>query len=101
MFIPYGAANDTIANWQPEPQTRGTFSILSSCILTLGLCVWTAVHLNVPKHKHVKLQVGWKVGWLIIGMFAPEMVLVACELPVLKPKLANLNTDSVHSGLPA
>ncbi|KAK3345005.1 hypothetical protein B0H65DRAFT_573650, partial [Neurospora tetraspora] len=37
--------------WVTEPDIRGTFSILSTCIVTLVLCVWTAIHLNVPGHK--------------------------------------------------
>ena len=43
-----GAANST-ARWRPEPDVRGTFSILSSCLITLGLCAWSALHLNVPE----------------------------------------------------
>ncbi|TIA22046.1 hypothetical protein D6C81_03552 [Aureobasidium pullulans] len=43
MFTPFGtlASNQTAA-WHPEPRERGTFSILSSCVTTLVLCVWTA-----------------------------------------------------------
>lgn len=33
--------------WNAGPTTRGTISLLLSCVLTLVLCVHTAVHLNV------------------------------------------------------
>ncbi|KAH4038915.1 hypothetical protein HBH92_154450 [Parastagonospora nodorum] len=75
MFRPYGdpSSNETLS-WGAEPRYRGTYSILSSCIITIGLCVWTAVHLNVPEHGKVVPQFWRKVKWLAIGLFAPEMV---------------------------
>jgi hypothetical protein len=33
-------------SWHSEPNTRGTFSILCTCTVTMSLCVWTALHLN-------------------------------------------------------
>lgn len=34
--------------WQPEPDRRDTFSILSTCLITLGLYIWSEIHLNLP-----------------------------------------------------
>jgi hypothetical protein len=42
----------TVARWVSSPGERGTYNILSDCILTLVLCVWTSVHLNIPKTSH-------------------------------------------------
>ena len=39
------------ATWKPEPNRRGTFGILSTCLVTLSLCVWTAIHLNIPSSE--------------------------------------------------
>jgi len=41
--------NETAAapKWHAESNVRGTFSILSSCIATLTLCVWSAIHINI------------------------------------------------------
>jgi len=74
MFSPYGNASSAIVGWMPEPKSRGTSNILTTCILTLSLCVWTAVHLNIPLHKQAGAQLGRKIGWLVMGMLAPEMV---------------------------
>jgi len=81
MFTPFGTAEeDRSVGWHPEPNFRGTFQILSTCLITIGLCVWTAVHLNVPEYdKHKKKawpsrQFWRKVGWLVIDVFAPELV---------------------------
>lgn len=73
----YGTVPENLTvKWQPEPTFRGTYSTLSSCLLTMGLCVWTAVHLNIPEHGHkgfVNPQLRRKFMWLFIGLFAPEV----------------------------
>ena len=71
------AANSTVVHgWVQDPNTgRGTFSIVSSCLLTLSLCVYTAVHLNVPRQNQTEFQ-GWlrTARWVAFGILAPEMV---------------------------
>jgi hypothetical protein len=40
------ALNDNYApSWVAQPPYRGTWSILYSCAITLGLCVYTVIHL--------------------------------------------------------
>ncbi|KIW18539.1 hypothetical protein PV08_02827 [Exophiala spinifera] len=34
--------------WQDSPNGRGTMDIIWACLFTVFICVWTAVHLNVP-----------------------------------------------------
>ena len=58
------------------PSSRGTIDILLSCTITLSLCVYTAIHLNIPAPGEPK----WystlrKAKWTIIGIFAPEIAL--------------------------
>jgi hypothetical protein len=75
MLEPLG--NTTILppkQWHPEPQFRGTFHILSSCLITMSLCIWTLLHLNLPRHKQERLQNFRKLGWMILGLLAPELV---------------------------
>ena len=69
----FGNGTD-IVHWQPNPQTRGTFDILSTCMITMLLCVWTAVHLNVSLPGTVWGPRLRKVGWLVLALLAPEMV---------------------------
>lgn len=69
--------NETVVNgWVSEPNnTRGTFSILSSCILTLTLCVYTAIHLNIPSSRDSELQKSMRtMKWVLLAIFAPELV---------------------------
>ncbi|KAK4451964.1 hypothetical protein QBC34DRAFT_377934 [Podospora aff. communis PSN243] len=80
MVAQFGsAANET--TWHPEPGGRGTYGLVSSCIITMALCVWTAVHLNVPEQSgghNIKYMPSFKtlrkLRWLSIGLFAPEIV---------------------------
>ena len=69
----FGNGSDTV-HWQPNPNIRGTADILTSCLTTLLLCVWTAVHLNVPEPGRPVKHFFRKVGWLILALLAPELV---------------------------
>lgn len=75
MFDIFG--NGTIpppVNWKPDAPTRGTSDILSTCLITLGLCLWSALHLSIPQHGKSSQQKWYKCGWLVLGLLAPEMV---------------------------
>lgn len=64
--------------WQSEPAIRGTFRLLISCLITLSLCAWTALHLNIPPAGLSTIQ--WyqkKIKWLLMGILAPELVAFA------------------------
>ena len=78
MWEPFGTrpANAT-AYWKPAPTERGTFSILSTCILTLLLCVYTCLHPNIPLYRVTKwYQRPWalKALGILVGLLAPELV---------------------------
>jgi hypothetical protein len=75
MFNPVGNDNSTGPLWQPNPKTRGTWNIYQTCIITIGLCVWQAVHLNIPPPGEPKYkQTLRRFGWLILAVIAPELV---------------------------
>ncbi|KAK4694739.1 hypothetical protein P7C71_g2896, partial [Lecanoromycetidae sp. Uapishka_2] len=76
MVIAFGAlpSNHSTTPWHPEPNGRGTWSLLSSCVITIALCAWTALHVNVPEHKAASRQWLRKTKWLVVGLAAPEMV---------------------------
>jgi hypothetical protein len=58
-----------------EPNVRGTTSLVLSCILTLVLCVWSALHLNVPQEDASRVQhLLCNIRWIITGVYAPELV---------------------------
>ena len=70
------SSNETV-NWNPEPTTRGTFGILSTCVITLTLCVWSSVHLNLPGNNPSRYLKFWRrLGWLICSLIAPEFLIM-------------------------
>ena len=63
-------------SWVPEPPGRGTWRIISSCVFTLSLCVFTAIHLNIGPHGQT--TVAWwlhKCKWVGVAIVSPEIVL--------------------------
>lgn len=79
MALDFGvASNETV--WQAEPRGRGTYGLVSSCVITMVLCIWTAVHLNFPDYDEPEIkylpprQTLRRIFWLLMGLFAPEIV---------------------------
>lgn len=63
------------AKWHPEPLARGTLTILTASLITMSLCAWTTLHLNIPPHDAtfwIKLR--RKLKWLFVGIVLPEYV---------------------------
>jgi len=79
MWSPFGEidANGTVS-WKSGPNERGTLNILTTCLITLTLCVYSTIHLNIPEHG----KTGWiyltkrKAVWACVGLLAPEVVCV-------------------------
>ena len=75
-FWIFGNGNNGTAHWEPDPtDRRGTWNILSTCIITLTLCVFTSLHLNVPAHKDSAASTFFiKAKYVIFGLLAPELI---------------------------
>lgn len=66
---------DTVGFVQ-EDNERDTISLLISCFATLGLCVYSAVHLNIPRKGESNYRVLLReLQWCVLGLFAPELIL--------------------------
>lgn len=69
-------SNDTI-KWAADPATRGTLNILSTCIITLLLCVWSSVHLNLPGNDQTHAANFFRrLAWLAGALIAPEYLIL-------------------------
>lgn len=80
-------ANDTRVGWINEPNGRGTWGILVTCISTLLICSWSVMHLNIPPKETSKLQGLKTYGyWCIFGIFGPELVLWTAWQQMLSAK---------------
>ncbi|RPD60889.1 hypothetical protein L227DRAFT_501145 [Lentinus tigrinus ALCF2SS1-6] len=64
-----------LVSWRAEPDFRGTFSIFSSCMSTLTVCIWSALHVDIQKGKSATMCYLTKAGWLVVGLLCPELLL--------------------------
>lgn len=58
-----------------EPRGRGTIGLVFSCVITLTLCVWTAIHMNIVPRPSVRRALLYKGAFLLLGIFVPETML--------------------------
>lgn len=71
-------ARPPLVFWKDAPEGRGTSNVLWLCVSTLLICVWSALHMDVPKHKRFWSGLLTRCGWLFVGLLMPEvLVLVA------------------------
>src|ERR1700722_14460640 len=69
------APEEMAQGWVPQPNGRGTIHILQSSLLTISLCGWSVLFLNVPPAR--KAHFGFfahKLRWMLIAIFFPEMM---------------------------
>ena len=61
--------------WVSSPNGRGTFDIIWSSLVTIFLCTWTSLHLNVPslKEKYWQRRLR-KFRWMIQAIIGPEFI---------------------------
>jgi len=80
--IVQGASNTTSSSCPPTDGTlRSVWSILGSCALTLLICVWQAIHPEIPPRKQRWNEI-WQGRLIIVTMsfFFPEgMIFVAAR----------------------
>ena len=64
------------AGWVAEPTTRGTASLVFSCVSTTLICTWSALHLNVPQRQDASDTALFlrKLAYLIVALLAPEFI---------------------------
>lgn len=61
--------------WVAEPRTRGTMGLLYSCLFTMFICTWSALHMNVPADTDSRATIVLrKLKWMAVGILAPEYI---------------------------
>ncbi|KAF8861124.1 hypothetical protein BDZ45DRAFT_547428, partial [Acephala macrosclerotiorum] len=61
--------------WTGGPQSRGTFDIFWTCISTLALCVWSAVHPNILLVPNSKRSLLTRLGMMIVAIVFLEIII--------------------------
>ncbi|KAI0973801.1 hypothetical protein F4678DRAFT_425898 [Xylaria arbuscula] len=68
--------NGRITGWVSQPSYRGSYDILWTCIVTIFICTYTLLCLNVPAPNDSFFRiVRRRIKWMIIAILAPEIVL--------------------------
>ena len=110
-------------SWVPGPHNRGTLGLVFSCVITLSLCIWTTVHVNIEPEdelnetlervldvffRHIK-KGDWvnkklkkflagkmvrKIGWSCIILIAPEGMMA---IAVYERKAAYLLRKNINA----
>lgn len=65
---------DFVHGWRSATCGRGTIDIVSSCLVTIFLCVWTTLHPPVPPYTR-----DWQLSWsdrICLGNAVPALVSV-------------------------
>lgn len=63
--------------WRPGPIERGTLNIVWSALVTLGLCVWTAVHPNIQLRSTQKSDLAIRMWMMVVAVMFPEILISA------------------------
>ena len=72
--LPDGPA--IVQGWVSGPNSRGTIDIVWGSLLTIFLCTWTALCLNLPHPQDTKFTtLVRKSKWMFWGIIGPELVL--------------------------
>jgi len=62
--------------WVAEPKQRGTFGIISLCLSTLIICLWSTLHFNIPTRRFTATRRFFiQVSWMFLALLAPEFLL--------------------------
>lgn len=88
MIIVHSENSTAQPEWHPNAVQRGTWAIYQTCIVTIILCVWTTIHLNVPRPGDKSSRQTWrKIGWSLLTIIAPEVVALNAWLQYRQAKL--------------
>ncbi|KAL7812696.1 hypothetical protein V8C44DRAFT_329024 [Trichoderma aethiopicum] len=92
--------NYTFVGYVPNPDGRGTLSLLFSCLLTLSLCVWSAIHLDLPPYGESDIEYTYRyLKWSMLGIFGPELVIWAAWRQFISARtLTNFVKESSNNG---
>jgi hypothetical protein len=68
--------SDSPSSWVAEPTQRGSYGIISLCLSTLLISIWSTLHFNVPTRRcSTTRRFFFQVLWMLIALVVPEILL--------------------------
>jgi hypothetical protein len=62
--------------WTPSPNGRGSIDIIWSCLVTIFLCSWSVLCLQIPSTEDTRFHILWRRLWLtFLCALGPEFIL--------------------------
>ncbi|KAI1325819.1 hypothetical protein F5Y16DRAFT_376857 [Xylariaceae sp. FL0255] len=71
-------ATQVQVGWVSSTGTRGSIDILSSSIMTIALCTWSTICLDIPSHEASRSGLNIhtrKIMWTVLGILCPEYIM--------------------------
>ena len=86
------------AGWVSEPDGRGTWGLIQSCLVTLCLCIYTAIHLNIRPQQTESQSWLRRIKASLLASVAPEFMFVCAisQWNVAKQLQKQLNSIDSH-----
>ena len=93
------STNNTHVGWVSGPDSRGTMGLLWSCLFTIFICTWSALHIDIPARddsnwKRFRL----KFTYMAVAIVAPEYVTGVTVGDWLAVRKLRKSLDGVESG---
>lgn len=61
--------------WISQPDNRGTFDVAASCAITIFLCSWSCICVNIPSPTHGKRDLFWDKWYMFcLSILGPEFI---------------------------
>lgn len=101
MAIPSNHTDGLTRGWVSTDCGRGTIDILWSCLATIFLCVWTAIHLPVPYYREEKPRtirdriVRSKIVPALICVLVPEVLAITAIIDLAGARQARNRLEDV------
>lgn len=92
---------DALVGWEAGPNTRGTLTLVWSCVITIFACTWAVLHLNVPGLDDTTFQrLARKIKWMVISILFPELILskAVCDLRLSLEELREFDENLAEIG---
>ena len=67
--------SDDVVPWVPETDYRTTWDIVVTCLSTLTICAWSAVHLDIPTTKSKGRKLLARICWTVVRILCPVIML--------------------------
>jgi hypothetical protein len=96
------SSNSTLVSpsFVPQPSGRGTIGLLWSCTLTISLCIWTSLHLNIHRPGTGRSRAFCiKLKWAVVAILSPEFVVAVAIQQILEARHTKMEYNK-HTNLP-